>query len=50
MNRETPFRYCYVNYVSVIPVPPGQSREIIYVAVGPRQTTYMEEKHTQENK
>lgn len=50
MNPETLFRYYYVNYVSIIPMPPGRSREIICVGVGPRQPTYMEEKHTHENK
>ena len=38
MNPETPFQYCCVNCVSIIPVPPRRSREIIYVGVGPRQS------------
>lgn len=36
MDPETRIRYCCVNCVSIIPVSPLQSREIIYVGVGPQ--------------
>lgn len=50
LNDSLPILLCKLclNYSSAS--RSGQSREIIYVAVGPLQPTYMEEKHTQENK
>lgn len=37
MDPETPFWYCLVNCVSIILAPPSQTRERVYVVVGPLQ-------------
>ena len=41
MNPETPFQYCCVNCVSIIPVPPWRSRERKIVYVGALNTEYV---------